>query len=80
MWLSFVKNILTDIGFSYVWNNQGTFRIPSLLACVKTKLKERFVLRLTKSMDSGVGMDRSRTYKLVKQIFGIVQIIFSLSL
>ena len=25
MWLSFVKNILTDLGFSYVWNNEGTF-------------------------------------------------------
>ena len=40
MWLSFVKNILTDLGFSHVYSNQGTFNTSSLITCIKAKGKK----------------------------------------
>ena len=42
-WLRFIKYVLTDLGFSHVWNNQSTFNASALLTCIKTKLKERFI-------------------------------------
>ena len=31
LWLSFINNILTDLGFSHVWINQSTFNASALL-------------------------------------------------
>ena len=42
LWLNFVKNILNDLGFSNVWENQCTFNSFSSLFSVKNKLKERY--------------------------------------
>ena len=70
-WLCFIKNILTDLGFSHVWENQGTFNITSLVTCIKAKLKERFILYWEKRINSDVGMDKLRTYKLIKKTFKI---------
>ena len=42
-WTSFIKSILMDLGFSHVWDNQGPFNVSSLAACIKAKLKERFI-------------------------------------
>ena len=69
-WLSFVKNVLTDIGFSHVWNNQSTFNASTLLTCIKTKLKERFISFWGLKINSTIGMDKLRTYRLIKQQFG----------
>ena len=72
-WLSFIKNILSELGFSHVWNNQGTFNSASLVKCIKSKLKERFVLYWNKRMASIDGTDKLRTYKLIKQAFELEQ-------
>ena len=32
-----------DLGFSNVWDNQGTFNASSLVVCIKAKLKETFI-------------------------------------
>lgn len=69
-WLNFVKNILNDLGFSHVWENQCTFNQTSLLFNVKNKLKERFELFWEKHMKSSEKMVKLRTYKLVKVQFG----------
>ena len=68
-WICFVKRILTGLGFSHVWDNQGTFNSSSLIVCIKAKLKERFISYWTKSINSEVGMDKLRTYKLFKRNF-----------
>ena len=34
IWLQFVKNVLFDLGFSHVWNNQSTFNASALLFSV----------------------------------------------
>ena len=72
-WICFVKNILTDLGFSHVWDNQGTFNASSLVVCIKAKLKERFISYWKKCMKSEAGMDKLRTYKLIKHTFEIEQ-------
>ena len=72
-WICFVKSILTDLGFSHVWDNQGTFNVSSLVACIKAKLKERFISYWKKCMKSETGMDKLRTYKLIKRTFEIEQ-------
>ena len=41
MLLSFVKNILTELSFSHLWNNQATFNTSSLIKCIKAKLKKK---------------------------------------
>ena len=41
-WLSFVKKLLCDLGFSHIWENHSTFNSASLLLCIKNKLKERY--------------------------------------
>ena len=56
--LSFVKNVLTDLGFSHVWNNQSTFNASALLTCIKTKLKERFISFWGLKINSTIGMDK----------------------
>lgn len=70
VWLSFVKNVLYDLGFSHVWENQCTFNSFSLLGCIKNKLKERYVSFWKKQMNSDEKMMKLRTYKLIKKQFG----------
>ena len=50
MWLSFVKNILTDLAFSHVWNNQGTLNTSSLITCIKANCsyRELFISLMTR--------------------------------
>ena len=69
LWLNFVKNVLEDLGFSHVWENQSTFNASSLLTCIKNKLKERFLSFWNKRLNSDDGMEKLRTYKLIKQKF-----------
>ena len=69
MWLCFVKNVLTDLGFSHLWDNQCTFNTSAILTCIKNKLKERFILYWEKCLISDTGMDKLRTYKLIKRKF-----------
>ena len=69
-WLSFVKNVITDLRFSHVWNNQSTFNASALLTCIKTKLKERFISFWGLKINSTIGMDKLRTYRLSTQQFG----------
>ena len=69
--LQFVKSLLYDLSFSHVWNNQFTFNASALLSSVKHKLKERFVSFWKKRLPSEEGMKKLRTYKLLKQNFGI---------
>ena len=38
-WLSFVKNLLCDLGFSHVWENHCTFNSASLLLCIKKQIE-----------------------------------------
>ena len=71
MWLQFVKSLLYDLGFSHVWNNHSTFNTSALLFSVKNKLKERFIAFWKKRLSSEEGMKKLRTYKLIKQTFGI---------
>ena len=59
------KNVLADLGFSHVWNNQSTFNASALLTCIKTKLKERFISFWGLKINSTVGMDKLRTYRLI---------------
>ena len=73
MAIFYKKNILTELGFSHVWNNQGTFNSASLVKCIKSKLKERFVLYWNKRMAYIDGTDKLRTYKLIKQAFELEQ-------
>ena len=65
-WICFVKNILTDLGFSHVWDNQGTFNASSLVVCIKAKLKERFISYWKNCMKSEAGMDKLRTLEQYK--------------
>ena len=44
IWVRFVKTVLTDLGFSHVWENQGSFNSSALISCIKNKLKERYLL------------------------------------
>lgn len=71
IWLQFVKSLLYDLGFSHVWNNQCTFNASALLFSIKNKLKERFISFWKKRLSSEEGMKKLRTYKLLKQNFGI---------
>ena len=43
MWLNFVKNVLYELGFSDVWENQSTFSGRALVSSLKNKLKEMFI-------------------------------------
>ena len=76
LWLNFVKkkkqkkNVLTDLGFSHVWNNQSTFNASALLTCIKTKLKERSISFWGLKIYSAIGLDKLRTYRLIKHQFG----------
>ena len=45
------------------------FRRTSLLTCIKKKLKERFLSFWNKRLNSDDGMEKFRTYKLMKQKF-----------
>lgn len=69
IWSDFVKNVLYDLGFSHVWDNQSTFNSSSLLLSIRNKLKERYISFWKKRMNSNVGMDKLRTYKLFKEAF-----------
>ena len=69
LWLCFIKTVLNDLGFSHVWDNHCTFNVSALLASIKTKLKERFISYWKKNLNSEVGMDKLRTYKLFKRKF-----------
>ena len=71
LWVKFVKSILCDLGFSHVWNNHSTFNSYSLLASIKNKLKERFISFWEKRMLGEETSKKLRTYRLVKQDFGI---------
>ena len=71
LWIQFIKNILCDLGFSHVWNNQSTFNPVALLASIKNKLKERFVSFRKQRMLGDKTNKKLRTYKLLKQNFGI---------
>ena len=71
MWLQFVKSLLHDLGCSHVWNNHSTFNTSALLFSVKNKLKERIIAFWKKRLSSEEGMKKLRTYKLIKQTFGI---------
>ena len=68
-WICFAKSILMDLGFSHVWDNQGAFN--SLVVCIKAKLKETFISFWKRCSNSDVGMDKLRTYKLIKRTFEI---------
>ena len=70
-WLNFVKNILCDLGFYHVWENQCTFNSYSLLLCIKNKLKEKYQNFWALRMKSDDKMSKLRTYKLLKKTFGI---------
>ena len=70
--LNFVKRVLCDLGFSHVWNSQSSFNISSLLLSIKNKLKGGTSHTGTIASDnSNNGMDKLRTYKLFKKIFGL---------
>ena len=69
MWLQFVKNVLCDLGFSHVWNNQRTLNASPLLFSVKHKLKERFIIFWGKRLASEGGMKKMRIYKLLRAGF-----------
>ena len=70
-WLNFVTNILFDIGFSHVWENQCTFNSYSLRLCIKNKLKEKYQNFWALRMKSDDKMSKLRTYKLIKKTFRI---------
>lgn len=69
--VQFVKNLLFDLGFSHVWTNQCTFNSSALFHSVKNKLKERFILFWKKRLLADEGIKKLRTYKLLKENFGI---------
>ena len=71
LWIQFIKNILQDLGFSHVWNNHCTFNTHALLTVIKNKLKERFVTFWKNRMLNDESMKKLRTYKVLKQNFGI---------
>ena len=68
-WEHFNNHTLKSPWICFVWDNQGTFNSSSLIVCIKVKLKERFISYWTKSINSEVGMDKLRTYKLFKRNF-----------
>ena len=70
-WLNFVKTLLCDLGFSHVWENHCTFNSASLLLCIKNRLKERYEQFWERRMKSEEKMSKLRTYKLIKNKFGI---------
>ena len=43
--------------------------MSALLARIKTKIKEKFISFWKKNLNSEVGMDKLRTYKLFKRLF-----------
>ena len=57
--------------FQYIWENHSTFNSASLLLCIKNKLKERYEQFWEQRMESDEKMSKLRTYKLVKNKFGI---------
>lgn len=71
LWIQFVKKIIQDLGFSHVWNNHCTFDSHALLAAIKNKLKERFLAFWQKKISDSETMKKLRTYKVLKQNFGI---------
>lgn len=70
-WVLFIKNILHDLGFSHVWDNQSTFNSFALLNAIKHKLKERYISFWHKCISSDEGMRKLRTYLVIKKKFGI---------
>ena len=71
MWLNFVKNVLYELGFSHVWENQSTFSGMALVSSLKNKLKEMFISFWTKKINSITEKDKLRNYKLIKLSFGM---------
>ena len=53
------------------WNNHCTFDTHALLTVIKNKFKERFVTFWKKRMLNDESMKKLRTYKVLKQNFGI---------
>lgn len=70
-WILFIKNILYDLGFSHVWDNQSTFNSFALLNAIKHKLKERYISFWHKRILSDDGMGKLRTYLVIKKKFGL---------
>ena len=71
LWIKIVKNILQNLGFSHVWNNQFTFDSHALFTVIKNKLRERFVTFWKKRILSDETIKKLRTYKVLKQNFGL---------
>ena len=65
------KTLLCDLGFSHIWENHSTFNSASLFIVYKNKLKERYEQFWEQRMESDEKMSKLRTYKLVKNKFGI---------
>ena len=42
------KTVLTELGFTDVWENQVSFHSLALISCIKNKLKERYLFFLQK--------------------------------
>jgi exonuclease III len=41
-WASFIRDILTDLGFRHIWSNQSTFSKKALLIKIKSQLHAQF--------------------------------------
>ena len=68
------KKLLCDLGFSHIWENHSTFNSASLLLSLKNKLKEIYEQFWEQRLESDEKMSKLRTYKLVKNKFGIENI------
>ena len=64
IWLKFVKNILLSMGFSHVWENQGTLNVKRLKYSIQNKLQEKYLQYWT-SVKNGISSRLSFYNKIV---------------
>ena len=66
-WATQIRNLLFRVGFGDVWLNQGVGQVSQFIMVFKTRLLDMD----TQTQHSDIqDMDKLRTYKLLKLIFG----------
>jgi hypothetical protein len=75
-----IKLFLAEIGFTYVWVNQGTFSKPKLLHSLSIKLEDRYINHwktLLFNGDNKNGGDKLRTYRKLKNSYMMEKFVHS---
>ena len=67
-WINFVKSILDNAGFSYVWNNQSFLCSNEIKLSVKKILQDQFVQKWNSET---INSSRGEFYSIFKTDFGL---------